>query len=90
MLRIFAKKQASRKPTSMPYSFGYAPLIVGIAVLCLVGWWWATRDPRPTLVSAPGAFWQVMALSAGFIISGLIGLVFVWRVNRREHDEEAE
>lgn len=90
MLRIFVKKQVQRKPSGMPYSFGYAPLIVGFAVISLVAWWWVTRDPRPTLSSAPGVFWQLMALSVGFVISGLIGLVFVWRVNQRDRDDEAQ
>ena len=90
MLGKLGKQQHQRKQNRMPYSFGYAPLIVGIAVIGLVAWWWATEEPSPTFLSAPGEFWEVMALSVGFVISGVIGLVFVWRVNRHDRDEEAQ
>lgn len=89
MLGIFGKKQPREKQNKLPYSFGYAPLVVGLAVIGLVAWWWLTEDPRPNVVSAPGVFWKVMALSAAFVISGLIGLFTVWRVNRPDRDVEA-
>ncbi len=94
MLGIFGKKQPRKKQNKLPYSFGYAPLVVGLAVIGLVAWWWLTEYHRPTsfvsaFVSAPGVFWKVMALSVAFVISGLIGLFTVWRANRPDRDEEA-
>ena len=87
MLGVFGKKQSEEKQRKLPYSFGYAPLIVGLFVIGLVMWWWLAEDPRPTLLTAPGGFWTVMAFSAGMVISGVIGLGFVWRVN---HAQEAD
>ena len=81
MLGIFGKKQRHKKQGKIPYSFGYAPLAIGLFAVALAAWWWLAEDPRPTFSTAPGNFWTAMAMSAGFVISGVIGLIFAWRAN---------
>ena len=81
MLNIFRNRRAKRKESRMPYSFGFAPIIVGLLGMGLGLWRLLESDG-----GLPGAYWTGMTMCAGFVISGIVGLIFVWRVNRPDHD----
>ena len=81
-------KNPTREPSNkMPYSFGYAPLFVGVFVIFLLMWWLLGEEPRPTILTIPGAFWKALALSTGFVVGGIMGVIFVWRINHRGQDD---
>ena len=87
MFGILSKNPARKPSNKMPYSFGYAPLFVGVFVIVLLMWWFLGEEPRPTIPTIPGAFWKALALSTGFVVGGIVGVIFVWRINHQDGDE---
>lgn len=88
MIRVFLNRWANRKKNRMPYSFALAPLVAGLIAMGF-GLWalWEVEEPL-SKAPIPGGYLKGMALSAGFVIGGIIGLMYTWNVNRQGHDED--
>ena len=88
MIGAFLNRWANRKKNRMSYSFALAPLVVGLIAMGF-GFWalWEVKGPLSE-ATIPGGYLKGMALSAGFIVGGVIGLIYTWNVNRQDHDED--